>query len=271
MLKNQSAVTSPKIHNQRSLPYDVRKARKRVNVTSTYRSQWLKLHRYGVVEVLMNKNERNQAPSKVYAEILKEWPIERIKALSTAPGLSVHKLAGVLGITRRTLRFLIDGTYTPSPTLCRRMEMLEGDVRDGKELGTDILPARSEMRRRLLLFRSWWMNQPPSVALPEVTVSIRVKWGTGNLQTVEIPTKLLPKLRINSFASLVTTVRAVTTAMREVTKTYSKMLWRQQEEEFWLAYSTDTLPEIVKKRAAIPASGIHGRKWRPSKNASKHG
>lgn len=252
------------IHKRRSIPYDAPKRRKRVNVTSTYRSQWRKLADHGVVEVLMNKNERNQAPAKVYAEILKDWPVERIQALSVAPGLSVHKLSALLGITRRTLRFLMDGTYSPSPTLCRRLEMLEGDVNAGNELGTDIIPARSEMRRRLLLFRSWWMNRPPSVALPEIVVSIRVKWGTGNLQTLEIPTKLLPKLRITSFVSLVTTVRAVTEAMRVVTKTYGKLLWRQQEEDFWLAYATNDLPEIVEKRLKMPMMAARARR----KNAS---
>jgi len=224
------------------------------------------MQRNRVVEVLMNPNEWRQQRSKAYHEAVKDWQPERIKALSEMKELSLHRLSGLLGITRRTLRFLISGHYTPSPTMCRRMEMLESDIRDGKEMAADILPRRSEMRRRLLLFRSWWSNRDPSRALPEITVHIQVRWGKGVINRVEIPPAFLPRLRISSFAGLVETVRAMTEAMRRVSKGYKGLLWKVQEEDFWSAYASDTIPKIVEERAKHAAKGARARKWRPVKD-----
>jgi transcriptional regulator with XRE-family HTH domain len=202
----------------------------------------------------MTPSENSGQHAKSYKAIISQWPIERIQALSKAPGLSIQRLAAVLGITRRTLRFLMAGTYTPSATMCRRMEMLESDVRDGKDLYADILPRRSEMRRRLLLFRAWWMAKPPTVDLPLVTVSIKVTWGKGLINTLEIPVHLMPKLRINRFVGLVETVREVTKSLRKVTKNYQALLWDEMQEDFWNAYASNDIPEIVQKRLAIPAT-----------------
>lgn len=242
-------------------------AKKRVNVHHRYRYQWLKLHTKKIVEVYMNPKEHLQQHAKDYKAIIAEWPVTRIQQLPTLPGLSIHKLSGVLGITRRTLRKLMDGTYTPSATLCRRMEMIEADAKEGKNMATDLLPARSEMRRRLILFRSWWMNRDPSRDLPEITVAIRVTWGKGTVNTFELPVKTLPRLRIVSYAGLVDTVRAVTKALRSVAKGYGKLLWKQQEEDYWQAFSTNTVPAIVEERLKIPARIVRHRKTRPVKNA----
>lgn len=215
----------------------------------------------------MTSEERYRHTKPEYAELLKAWPVERIKALSEAEGMSITQLSAVLGITRRTLRFLMDGHYTPSATMCRRMEQIEQELQSGMSLETDIIPKRAEMRRRLLLFRSWWMNRDPTRDLPEITVSIKVRWGKGVINVVEIPPKLLPRLRIASFSGLVDTVRAMTKVMRGVAKGYSKLLWTVQEEDYWQAYSQNDLPAIVEQRAKIPGNAARGRKWRPVKDA----
>jgi DNA-binding XRE family transcriptional regulator len=224
------------------------------------------LHQKGIVEVFMNPNEEHQQHSAAYKAIIREWPVDRIKSLTITPGLSLHRLSMLLGITRRTLRFLVEGRYTPSATLCRRMEQLERDNQVG-ELYTDIIPKRAEMRRRMLLFRSWWLNRDPSRDLPEITVHIKVRWGKGNTNVVEIPPTSLPRLRISSYAGLVDTVRAMTKTMRTVAKGYNKLLWKQIEEDYWQAYATNTLPQIVLDRVAIPSKAARARKVRPVKNA----
>ena len=214
--------------------------------------------------MLPNENARNRA--KDYNAIVASWPVERIKALSELPRLSIHKLSGILGITRRTLHLLMDGTYTPSATLCRRMEMIETEAKSGVDLATDILPARSEMRRRLLLFRSWWLNRDPSRELPEITVSIKISWGKGIVNNFEIPAKTLPRLRIVQFSGLVETVRAVITSLRKVSRGYAKLLWTEMDEAYWQAYATNELPAMVEKRSKIPANAARARKWRPVKS-----
>ena len=214
----------------------------------------------------MNPNELKLRKLPGWNDILQEWPAERISRLATLPGMSIPRVAALLGVSVRALKMLSAGEYTPSPTLCRRMEQIEADIKSGMDMAHDILPKRSEMRRRMLLFRSWWLNRDPSRALPEVTVSIWVKWGGGTNQRVEIPAHYLPKLRITEFRGLVDTVRAVVKAMRSVASGYNKLLWREVEEEFWAAYASNTLPEIVERRSRIPAKARAAQKWRPNKN-----
>lgn len=196
----------------------------------------------------MTVEENRKQHSEVYKAIVSEWPKERIARLAGLRGLSLQKVCSLLGITKRTMKMLVAGDYSPSPTFCRRMEMIEKDALEGHDLATDILPARSEMRRRMLLFRAWWMNREPSQELPEVTVRIRVSWGKGVVNNFEIPVKTLPRLRLRDYSGLVETIRAVTKSMRGVARLYGKLLFPQAEEDFWLAYSTNTLPEIIAKR-----------------------
>ena len=214
----------------------------------------------------MNPKEHVKQHSKDYKAIVAEWPKERIAALAGLRGLSIHKVCGLLGITKRTLRLLIAGEYEPSATFCRRMEMIENDAKEGKDLATDILPARSEMRRRMLLFRSWWMNREPSQELPEITVRIRVSWGKGVVNNFELPVSTLPRLRLLEYSGFVDVVRAVTKSLRGAAKSYGKLLWRQSEEDFWLAYGTNTLPQIIEERLRIPSNAARARKWRPVKD-----
>lgn len=212
----------------------------------------------------MRPDEHLKQNSKAYNAIIAEWPVSRIEAL--AARLSPHKVSGLLGITKRTLKLLISGEYTPSATFCRRMEMIEKEAMAGGDLETDILPARSEMRRRMLLFRAWWMNRDPSRELPEITVRIHVSWGKGVVNNFELPVKTLPRLRLLEYSGFVDTVRAVTKSLRSVARGYGKLLWTETEESFWRAYSSNTLPAIVEQRLRIPVNAVRARKWRPVKH-----
>jgi len=216
----------------------------------------------------MNPNENTQQHSKEYKSIVQDWPVGRIKALSEAPGMGLKGLANYLGITPRTLRLLISGEYTPSATFCRRLEMIEREVLDGKDSYKDILPRRAEMRRRLLLFRSWWMNRPASLALPEVTVSIKVRWGKGVINAFEIPARMMPKMRVSSFSGLLLVIREVIKTLRKVTRSYAKLAWSSADEDFWAAYASNDIPAEVEKRLKQPAMARAARTEKERLNAS---
>jgi DNA-binding XRE family transcriptional regulator len=144
-----------------------------------YRHLWDKLRREGVVSSYMTAEERKEQDRARDKAIVESWTAARIKQFADSLPWSRTRLAAMLAINRRSLRGLESGEYTPGAALCHRMAMIEQQVAAGEFHAVEITPARAELRRRLLLFRAWWYQKPPSKESPRVTVRVSVEWGKG--------------------------------------------------------------------------------------------
>jgi len=201
------------------------------------------------------EEQRAQARRKDTA-IVEAWTPARIKAMADSLPWSRTRLAAILAINRRSLSGLETGQYTPGAALCYRMEMIEAQAASG-QFHPEITPAKAELRRRLLLFRAWWYRKPPSKASPVVTVRIQVEWGKGRYERMTLPINL--QIRLLKFEGLVDVIKATTKAVRSLVTGFQRLNWTECEAEYWERWRDQTLPEIVKQRAAIPGKMIAAR------------
>lgn len=185
-----------------------------------------------------------------FRAIVATWPIERIEGLREKTKLPVARIVALLGISQPAYSKMCSGDFTPSPNLCRRMAELE-DMAARGELHAQYIPSTAEMRRRMALFRSWWLSKPPSVDLPLVTCHLQVRWGKAAYQLITIPVKHVPQLRLKEWTGLVGVIRTVTVALRKLAQGNARILWKEAESAYWYAYARDTLPAIVTERAKI--------------------
>jgi hypothetical protein len=128
------------------------------------------------------------------------------------------------------------------------MEQLE-QMADRGELHGEYVADKTELQRKMTLFRQWFMDKPPAVDFPLVTVAIRVKWSRSKYHEVLLPVESLPALRLTKWGGITQVVKAVTMAVRELARANSRLLWKNVDEEFWHKYSTETLPAIVEERS----------------------
>ena len=182
--------------------------------------------------------------------LVDSWPPERIAGLREKTKLPVKRIIALLGISQPGFSRLSLGDFTPSPALCRRMQQLE-EMAERGELHNEYIPSTAEMRRRMALFRAWWLSRPPTVDLPLISCHLSVQWGQGVHHRITIPVKHIPQLRLKEWTGLVPVVKAVTVALRKMALGNARILWKQVEADFWYRYSRDTLPSIVTERAKI--------------------
>lgn len=207
------------------------------------------LRRDGIVAVAMTKAERLQSQSEEFKAIVEKWPAERISSMVQRCSLPKRRVAALLSVGVSALTALCEGRYTPSPALCRRMEHVEEMAVRG-ELHGEYVSDKTSVQRRLTLFRAWFMEKPPEVAFPLVTVAIKIKWGRSPKCEFTLPCECLPSLRLTKWGGIVQVVKVVTSAVRELARANSRLLWRDVDEQFWRKYATDTLPEIVEQKAS---------------------
>lgn len=206
----------------------------------------------------MTKSERWEQHKESEKAVVAGWPPLRIKELKNRTSVSLYRLCAILGVNKRTFKRLCAGAYTPSASLCRRMSLIE-QMSDNGTLAPDIVPRKAEARRRLMLFRAWWYDQPPKKELPEVTFHVKVTWGKGKLNYVELPIIFLPRLRLLKWEGLVEVVRELVKTCRKIGHQNGRLLWKTVDEEYWKRYATSTLPEIVEQRASLPKRAAHFR------------
>ena len=212
--------------------------------------------RDGIVDVYAIPND----PESVeFRDIVGQWPISRIATLREKTKLPVARIVALLGISQPAYSKMCSGDFTPSPALCRRMQQLEV-MADRGELHREYIPSTAEMRRRMALFRAWWLRKPPSVDLPLITCHLQVRWGKGVQHLIVIPVKHIPQLRLREWTGLVAVIKTVTVALRKLAQGNARILWKQAEEDYWYRYARDTLPAIVTERAKILPKANAARK-----------
>jgi hypothetical protein len=200
--------------------------------------------------------------------LVDSWPPERIAALREKTKLPVKRIIALLGISQPGFSRLSLGDFTPSPSLCRRMQQLE-EMAERGELHGEYTPSTAEMRRRMALFRAWWLSRPPTVDLPLISCHLSVQWGQGVHHRITIPVKHIPQLRLKEWKGLVPVVKAVTVALRKVAMGNSRLLWKQAESEYWFLYARDKLPAIVTERAKIlPKARAEAKKRKEESSGS---
>lgn len=217
-------------------------------IPSKYRATWRKAWTEGVIDVYGTSDERLRRREQE-KELIAQWPADRIRGLADKCGVTQPRIAALLGLNKKTFERLRMGRFTPSFKLCRRMGLLEDHAERGI-LYPKLVPQRSEMRRRLILFRAWWFTQGPKQRLPEADLRISVKWGKSRIQTIELPVTLLPRMKLTKWEGLAELVQAVTVAARRVAHANGKIAWQQGEKEFWERYANDTLPAQIEARIA---------------------
>jgi hypothetical protein len=182
--------------------------------------------------------------------------------------LPVKRIIALLGISQPGFSRLSLGDFTPSPSLCRRMQQLE-EMAERGELHGEYTPSTAEMRRRMALFRAWWLSRPPTVDLPLISCHLSVQWGQGVHHRITIPVKHIPQLRLKEWTGLVPVVKAVTTVLRKMAVGNARLLWKQAESEYWYAYARNTLPAIVTERAKIlPKARAEAKKRKEESSGS---
>ena len=210
----------------------------------------------GIIGVYNTDNELQGIDIRA---IVDEWPPERIAGLREKTKLPVKRIIALLGISQPGYSRLSLGDFTPSPALCRRMRELE-EMAERGELHSQYVPSTAEMRRRMALFRAWWLSKPPSVDLPMITTHLQVRWGGGVHQMVSIPINHMPQLRLKDWNGLVPVIQAVTVALRKMALGNSRLLWKDAESQYWSMYARDKLPSIVTERAKILPKARASRK-----------
>lgn len=196
----------------------------------------------------MTATEQRRSGSVEFREIVKQWPIERIQALEARCALPKTRIAALLSVGVSAFGSLCSGRYTPSPALCRRMEQLE-QMADLGELHGEYVPEKSDLQRRLTLFRAWFFEKPPTADFPLVTVAIKIRWSKCKYNEVTLPIESLPALRLTRWNGLVEVVKAVSAAVRGLARGNARLMWKSVDAEFWNRYATETLPAIVEARA----------------------
>jgi len=222
-----------------------------MNGTRLHERHWQAAWNDGVIKVYETSDERAMLES-AQRETVAKWQPERIAALKYRCKIPVTRIIALLGITQGAYSRLSSGDFTPSAALCLRMAHLE-EMADAGELhsGKEFIPKQREMRRRMAHFRAWWFNRPATAEFPLITVEIRVKWGGAPYQQLRLPVKPIPALRMCKWEGLLPVVKTITTAIRKLAQANGRLYWRDIEDQFWRAYATDTLPQIVLERAAI--------------------
>lgn len=215
--------------------------------TRPLRARLARQRRDGIVDVYAIPNDPENVDFKA---IVSQFPIERIVALREKTKLPVARIVALLGISQPAYSKMCSGDFTPSPALCRRMQELER-MAESDELHNTYVPSTYEMRRRMALFRAWWLRKPPSEDLPLITCHLQVRWGGGTQHLINIPVKYVPQLRLKEFSGLVGVIRAVTVALRKLAQGNARILWKEAESEYWYRYARDTLPKVVTERAKI--------------------
>lgn len=237
-------------------------------IPNAYRKICRKIKDERIVGCYMTKSERWEQHKESEKDVVAGWPAERISQLNKRTLVSVTRICAILGVNRRTFFRLAKGDWTPSASLCRRMSLLEQMADDGT-LAADIVPKKAEARRRLMLFRAWWYDQAPKKQLPEVTFHLKVAWGKGKLNYVELPVTFLPRLKILKWEGLVDVVRAIVRTARDIGHKNGQLLWRTIDDEYWKRYATNTLPQIVEERAKLPVKAIRKRWDRARKSSAE--
>lgn len=248
----------------------IRRRSWRVNrnrVPGTYRRIWKKILTTGVVDVYMTKEEQKRIRTKESREIIADWPASRVAAMVRNSDMTVTRLARLFGINRRTLGRLASGDWTPSPSLCLRFELIEQQSRNGT-LHPEITPPKAEMRRRMILFRAWWFSRPANKQVLDLSIHIRMQWGKGNTQFIEIPCKMVPRMKLTRWEGIVDAIKAITKCVRGLSHGYGKMLWREIEQEYWDRYAKNTLPELFAKTSTRPNAGRPRKVGRPKKESN---
>src|SRR5574340_343202 len=156
----------------------------------------------GVADVPATEQERRKERSEESQELVKAWPAERIAGLEKRCNVPRKRVAALLGIGMAVLKKLSEGTYTPSPTLCARMEQLE-QMADRGELHGEWTPKDGQLQRRLALFRAWFMAKPPEKDFPLITVAVKFQWGKSFYSSITVPIEYLPQLRLTDRKSVV--------------------------------------------------------------------
>jgi hypothetical protein len=201
--------------------------------------------------------EQRQMESAEFRALVEKWPAERISALVERCSVPKRRVAALLSVGATALNRLCEGRYTPSPALCRRMEHLEQMAERG-ELHGEYVSDKSEVQRKMTLFRQWFLDKPPTVDFPLVTVAIKIRWSRYRHHEVTLPIESLPKLRLTRWAGIVEVVRAVTSTVRELARANSRLLWTNVDAEFWQRYAHDALPKIVEERSQKIGEKKHG-------------
>jgi hypothetical protein len=216
----------------------------------SYVPRFKTIHRSGVLRTYETSQEKF-IPTAQCKAILEEWPIERIAELPEKCGISVARLVALLSITRAGFERIAAGDYTPTAALCLRMQKLEDSVSSG-ELKTkdELAPRRNEMRRRMTLFRQWWLNRGPGDELPTISISIKVTWGKRINERLVLPEDCMPKLRVRDWQTLVDVAQTIIVAVRKLARFNQRLLWTQMDQDYWKRYANDTLPDVVEKREA---------------------
>jgi DNA-binding XRE family transcriptional regulator len=234
---------------------------------SRYWRIWRTLQEKGIVGVYRLNSEQGRITKAEEKEVRAQWPTSRIAALAEKCGVTQPRVAALLGLNKKTFERLRFGEWTPSHQLCRRMELLEHHAANGL-LYPNIVPARSEMRRRLILFRAWWFAQVPSRKLPEVELKIRVRWGAHAVQTLDLPVTLLPRMKLVKWSGLAELAKEITLAARRASKAAGTLTWTEGEQEFWSRYANETLPAIITERAHKQQAGNRAKKKEKDEQSS---
>lgn len=218
---------------------------------------WSKLKSTGIQDVYNisgdHPSEDNASSFKAAERALvAEWPPERIGALKEKCKIPTKRLEALLGIGNAALTRLKHGDFTPSWRLCKRMADLEAAAARG-DLHGEYIPHKMEMRRRMTLFRAWYLRKPLTAEFPLLTIKVEIVWGKARYQRLELPLKFVPSLRIMKWEAVAGAIRALTVAMRQFATGNSREIWKKAEEEYWALYSKDQLPrEVIDKAKKSP-------------------
>lgn len=228
-------------------------------IPARYHHIWRRTHDKGIVGTYGLTEEQGRPRKADEAALRAQWTTSRIRGLAEVCKSTQTRVAALLGLNKKTFENLRGGQWIPSAALCRRMALLEQHAADGL-LFPQIVPQRSEMRRRLILFRAWWFSQKPKKDLPEVELKIRVRWGSNVIQSLDLPVTLLPRMKLVKWSGLAELAKEITAAARRVSKANGQVAWRVGEEEFWRRYATDTLPAQIAERIKKHSDSVKGRK-----------
>ncbi len=188
-------------------------------------------------------------------DVLDEWPAERIAALPETCKINRTRLTALLGITAQAFAGLASGDYTPTPGLCDRMAKLQASHDSGElHKAEDLILSSAEMRRRMAVFRSWFLSKPATEDCPTVNIEVTVRWGPMQYQQVRIPIDSLPKFRLRKWSGLAGIARAIKSGLSQLNQD-PKFFWTHADQLYWQQYANDSLPEIVTQRRDIPARG----------------
>jgi hypothetical protein len=183
-------------------------------------------------------------------KLVAEWPPERIANLHVQCQIPTSRLLALLGIGSAALTRLQHGDFTPGWRLCKKMAELEAAAERG-DLHHEYIPHKSEMRRRMAGFRTWYMNKPLSAEFPLLTVTVQIVWGKAAYQKLTLPLKFFPALRIMKWEAVAGAMKALTVAMRKFAGVNGSEIWKKAEQEYWDLYSKNQLPKEVVEKARI--------------------